>query len=30
MTAGPRPMFIAPLAGALSDRISARLIIGTG
>jgi MFS family permease len=24
------PMFIAPLAGALSDRISPRLIIGTG
>ena len=24
------PMFIAPIAGALSDRISPRLIIGTG
>ena len=24
------PMFIAPVAGALSDRISARLIVGTG
>ena len=24
------PMFIAPIAGALSDRISARLIIGVG
>jgi nitrate/nitrite transporter NarK len=24
------PMFIAPVAGALSDRISPRLILGTG